>query len=131
MSSTDDLQDVVNCYTTLCDNEQALVEVIDVLNRSCNKDINNFVNKMDIEEPDSTVIVLKTFLYQFAVECVKNFVYNIKDASNNELQTIVISIRELTNDSQVTIEAMNILAEGEQLYTNRVIALCNSFLNSN
>jgi hypothetical protein len=134
MSNLDDLQDVVNSYMTLSEmpvSEKTFNTIVHLLKRSCNKDINNFINTLLPSYSEISIETIRIFLYNFVMETIKNFVKNSKRATNQDLVTIVISIREITNDSKITLEANNILNSDTYISMNRVTALCNSFLNSN
>ena len=127
-----DLQDIVNAYVALsAPNVSAneYKEVIDILIRSCNKNINNAINE-NKEYSNLAIDSMRKYLFEFARNAIKNFVYNPSGYTNDDLITIVISIRKLTNDNSIKWEADNILDNKDVIKQNKVIDLCNRFIES-
>jgi hypothetical protein len=125
-----DLQDAVNAYAALSApsvSENEYKKIIDILIRSCNKNINNAVNE-NKEYSNLGIDSMRKYLFEFARNAIKNFLYNPSSYTNDDLITIVISIGELTNDNSIKWEADKLL--DKTLKMNTVIDLCNKFIGS-
>lgn len=130
------LQDAANGYVYLEErnSENDYRFVLETLARSCNPNVVSYVNNASEYSPFA-VDMLRVFLYEFARDSVKEF---IQQGANRftrlDYYTILVTIREITNDKNLENDANNLLKSTQNtknesdIRTNQITDLCIKFV---